>query len=587
MVNETDYYDLYYQVSYNGKIYTGSSGLLISKSSGNIINGRFNINLKQRINNIYKWAGYTGETVKISYKVRSYPSSTSSKYVESDWSAYSNYIYYNPNGSTVIENITLSPYAPVIAVGRSIYIGKTIQPENAYYSFINWSSSNSDIVAIDSMGKITGLKKGNAIINAKINNATKSADVSVYEIESNIADKKSAIEVIDTANDIIERIISESDTTDTDIENVATAIDEIELGAQDGNKFNVDINTNVKDKNEYLHLENEINSKYSDMEIGGGYDVTIEISHKDSENQKHHIGNITEFDNEVKFNIDIIDNLPKLSDTQIREYKLIRYHNNDLEDVKIDVIDNNIETSSSKFSDFILLYKDIDIPVSALILDKNSISLNKGDSESINVTVSPDNAANKEYIATSNNTKVATVEGNIITAVGVGSATVTFKSIDGNYSSDVIVDVKSPLNSISFEKNVKYIKLNTSSKLKLQYNPVDTTDNKSALWSSDNTSIVSVDQNGVIIGNALGEANIKAVVNDKEALIRIVVTEYISGDMNQNGKIDLQDIIILLKKYLGTLTTTEEDKTIGDMDNNGSIGLKDIILLLRTYLGTN
>ena len=61
----------------------------------------------------------------------------------------------------------------------------------------------------------------------------------------------------------------------------------------------------------------------------------------------------------------------------------------------------------------------------------------------------------------------------------------------------------------------------------------------------------------------------------------------IKGDMNQNGKIDLQDIIILLKKYLGTLTTTDEDKTIGDMDNNGSIGLKDIILLLRTYLGTN
>ena len=66
-----------------------------------------------------------------------------------------------------------------------------------------------------------------------------------------------------------------------------------------------------------------------------------------------------------------------------------------------------------------------------------------------------------------------------------------------------------------------------------------------------------------------------------------VDVKYIKGDMNRNDKIDLQDIIILLKKYLGTLTTTDEDKTIGDMDNNGSIGLKDIILLLRTYLGSN
>ena len=59
------------------------------------------------------------------------------------------------------------------------------------------------------------------------------------------------------------------------------------------------------------------------------------------------------------------------------------------------------------------------------------------------------------------------------------------------------------------------------------------------------------------------------------------------GDMNNNDKIDLQDIIILLKKYLKSMDTTEDDIEIGDMDENDTIGLKDIILLLRTYLGTN
>ena len=77
------------------------------------------------------------------------------------------------------------------------------------------------------------------------------------------------------------------------------------------------------------------------------------------------------------------------------------------------------------------------------------------------------------------------------------------------------------------------------------------------------------------------------VTLDITAKVNVITDEYVKGDMNQNGKVDLQDIIILLKKYLGTLTTTDEDKTIGDMDNNGSIGLKDIILLLRTYLGRN
>ena len=66
-----------------------------------------------------------------------------------------------------------------------------------------------------------------------------------------------------------------------------------------------------------------------------------------------------------------------------------------------------------------------------------------------------------------------------------------------------------------------------------------------------------------------------------------VTSKYQKGDMNRNDKIDLQDIIILLKKYLKTLETTTEDLTIGDMDENGSIGIKDIILLLGVYLGTN
>ena len=66
-----------------------------------------------------------------------------------------------------------------------------------------------------------------------------------------------------------------------------------------------------------------------------------------------------------------------------------------------------------------------------------------------------------------------------------------------------------------------------------------------------------------------------------------LTVDFMKGDMNNNDKIDLQDIIILLKKYLKSMDTTEDDIEIGDMDENDTIGLKDIILLLRTYLGTN
>ena len=58
---------------------------------------------------------------------------------------------------------------------------------------------------------------------------------------------------------------------------------------------------------------------------------------------------------------------------------------------------------------------------------------------------------------------------------------------------------------------------------------------------------------------------------------------YHKGDMNKNGRIDLSDIIMLLKVYLNG-DVTDEELQIGDMDNNTVIGLRDIILLLKEYL---
>lgn len=64
-----------------------------------------------------------------------------------------------------------------------------------------------------------------------------------------------------------------------------------------------------------------------------------------------------------------------------------------------------------------------------------------------------------------------------------------------------------------------------------------------------------------------------------------LTVEGMKGDMNNNGKIDLPDIIMLLKSYLGMTPISDNDKVIGDMNDDGSIGLQDIIILLRTYLG--
>ena len=380
-VPEADYYTLSYEI--NGKKeYIGSCVFRTASSNyahGTVQNGVFKSNLKVAFQAAYKKyieQGHNEGTISIRFTVKANMDfGSNTNYTDSSESVFSSIVYYNPAGSTVINNIILSPNKPVVAIGKSIYIGKTIDPENALYSIIRWNSNNHNIVTIDNMGKITGVRKGNTIITAQINNASQSAEVSVYEISSNISNSEENSQVIDKATDIITAITKEEDTSNTDITDVSDAINEIETGAENGDDFNIDVNYNTKTAVEYNDIESKIKEKYGeDKQIAGGYDVRMELSHTDNQNNKHHIGNITNFDNKVSFEVNLLANMPTIKLGQKRKYSMAKLHNNELELLNIKLSDNKISTSSNEFSDFILLYQDVDMKGDVSIDSKVNIT---------------------------------------------------------------------------------------------------------------------------------------------------------------------------------------------------------------------
>ena len=62
--------------------------------------------------------------------------------------------------------------------------------------------------------------------------------------------------------------------------------------------------------------------------------------------------------------------------------------------------------------------------------------------------------------------------------------------------------------------------------------------------------------------------------------------EYILGDVNNNGKIDARDYLLLKRGYFGTFTLDELAQKSGDINNNGKIDARDYLLLKRGYFGT-
>lgn len=152
-------------------------------------------------------------------------------------------------------------------------------------------------------------------------------------------------------------------------------------------------------------------------------------------------------------------------------------------------------------------------------------------------------------------------------------------------SKPLTLTVNTPAESIAFDSESMTIHAGDTEKLDLTITP--TTANPNLTWQSSDNTIVSVDDEGNITGKKVGTATITVTDGNLSAAITVNVTSYLKGDLNKNNKIDLPDVIHLLKRYLNVVETTAEDITIGDMNEDGSIGLADIILLLRIYLGVN
>ena len=88
------------------------------------------------------------------------------------------------------------------------------------------------------------------------------------------------------------------------------------------------------------------------------------------------------------------------------------------------------------------------IAVTGITLNKSKASIGVGSTETLTATVAPANALNKAVTWTSNNTSVATVVDGVVTAVAVGSATITATTEDRGFTATCAVTVE---NVVTFD----------------------------------------------------------------------------------------------------------------------------------------
>ena len=156
-------------------------------------------------------------------------------------------------------------------------------------------------------------------------------------------------------------------------------------------------------------------------------------------------------------------------------------------------------------------------PVEDVTLDKDRLDLIEGQIVQLIATVLPEDATYKNVTWRSKDESVATVDQNgNIKAVSEGTATITVTTEDGWYKSACLVTVTKkiiPVNSVTLDKNKLEMVEGDATQLIVTVLPENAT-NKNVTWSSSDSSIATVDQNGNVTAESAGNATITVTTED-------------------------------------------------------------------------
>jgi V8-like Glu-specific endopeptidase len=116
-------------------------------------------------------------------------------------------------------------------------------------------------------------------------------------------------------------------------------------------------------------------------------------------------------------------------------------------------------------------------------------------------------------------------------------------------------------------------------------------------WSSSNTAAATVDANGMVSALAGGNAiiTVKTIDGGKAATCTVTVIsnsgeiglpgDYPSGDVNNDGVINVQDVTLVLQHVLKLNELDESALISADLNGDGEVNVIDVTLLMQFSLG--
>ncbi len=404
-------------------------------------------------------------------------------------------IYVKQPATSVVLNTTET----TVRKGAIFWLNATVLPENADNKLVDWTSSNDEIASVDKDGKVTANAPGVCTIIATNTDTgltgycvvTVTQPVTGLKLNSDYQEmwvgSKYAIipyvEPIDAENKNVKYESSDPTVASVNDSGVVTALkggDCIIVVTTEECQLTATVKIDVKEYVTSVTL-NETN-KMMNINSDGKLNASVE---RDSATNKGIIWTSSNYD------VVTVDETGYIVAVGYG-YAVVTATAADGSGASASCVIRVIE------------------PVSSITVEPEEIRLLIGDSAKATAYVSPDEASIKDVTWVSSNESVAIVDGDgEVFAVGTGKAKITAISQDGNNvrgSCSVYVTPVISIKSLKINSSEISMLTGKSRQLSVRITPTNTTE--SVTWYSTDTSIVNVDENGIITTVGAGTADV-------------------------------------------------------------------------------
>ncbi len=394
-----------------------------------------------------------------------------------------------------VTGVSVSPATATVEAKKTVQLTATVAPADATNKRVTWSSSNTSVATVDSTGKVKGVAEGTATITVTTADGGKTATSTVTVTASTSTEE--TVDITPTTDHPEQSItISVGDTLIINVTNGSTYSDydftatlsksgvaqiegsssvNIAQGATGQFTF-----TGLADGTVDITISN--NSTYGDqytrkgiihLTVGAGGDTPVDPPSGDTvditpstdnpeESIKIYVGdtftaNVTNGSSNSAY--DFTASLSNSNVAQIQGSATVNIATGAVgqftfKGIAAGTVDITIQNENQYGSQYVrkgIIHLTVEeagdpVAVTGISLNKTSLAVTTGKTDTLTATITPSNATNKSVTWTSSNTAVATVDSNgKVTGVAQGTATITAASAENaNIKATCTVTVSDP-----------------------------------------------------------------------------------------------------------------------------------------------